>query len=103
MAKTTRRKFTIDSELPSEWIIYLLFLSAIALLYIYFSHRTDNLVRDIEKTKKNLVELRAENITLKAELIRNRSRDMMEQKLEEKRIEEPNRAIKVIVKSDDER
>lgn len=82
-----------EFEFTAEWILYLLFLSALALVYIYLTHRTDNIVRDIERSKKNLVELRAENITLKSEIIQKRSRENLEARLEETGIKEPNRAI----------
>jgi regulator of replication initiation timing len=58
-------------------------------------------VRDIERTKKNLVELRAENITLKSEIMKNRSRANLEERLADRGVKEPNRAVKVIRKSND--
>ncbi|MBR9861770.1 hypothetical protein GYB22_13705 [bacterium] len=85
-----------EYEFTTEWILYLLFLSALALLYIYLTHRTDNIVRHIEKSKRNLVELRAENITLKSEIIQKRSRENLELRLEETGVKEPNRAIRKI-------
>jgi cell division protein FtsB len=96
--KTTDKQKTNSSEfvLTTEWILYLLFLSVLALLYIYLTHRTDNIVRDIEKAKKNLVELRAEDITLKSEIIQNRSRENLEKRLEGTGVKEPNRAIQRI-------
>ena len=95
---TASKKDSKTKELlfTTEWINYLLFVCVIALLYIYLTHRTDNIVRDIEKAKKNLVELRAENITLKSEIIQKRSRTNIEQRLETKGIKEPNRAVKEV-------
>ena len=55
-----------------------------------------NIVRDIEKSKKNLIELRAEDITLKSEIIQNRSRENLERRLEESGVKEPNKAIQRI-------
>ena len=54
------------------------------------------MVRDIQASKKNLVELRAENITLKAEIMKNRSRENLEQRLDRRGVKEPNRAVKVL-------
>lgn len=94
-----KKAFSIlDIGLTAEWARYLLFLFGLALLYIYLSHRTDNIVRDISTTKSNLVELRAENITLKSEIMRNRSRENLEERLKDRGVKEPNRAVKVIRK-----
>ncbi len=99
MAKFNVKNIIGEIKVTTEWASYLVFLSAVALLYIYLLHRTDNFVRDIEKTKKNLVELRAENITLKTEIMKNRSRQNMEYRLVSRSVKEPNKAIKVLVKA----
>ena len=101
MAKEKRSIKTPELKLTTEWINYLLFLFVLALLYIYLAHRTDNIVRDIERTKKNLVELRAENITLKSEIMKNRSRANLEERLAERGVKEPNRAATIIRKHHD--
>lgn len=77
-----------------------LFLFGLALTYIYLSHRTDNIVRDIESTKKNLIELRAENITLKSDIMKNRLRENLEKRLSHRDVKEPNRAVTLIKKHD---
>ena len=91
-----------DLRLTPEWIYYLFFLFGLALTYIYLSHRTDNIVRDIESTKKNLIELRAENITLKSDIMKNRLRENLEKRLSHRDVKEPNRAVTLIKKQDDE-
>ncbi len=101
MAKDKKSNSASETMLPAEWIYYLLFLAGLTLLYIYLTHRTDNIVRDIEKTKKGLVELRAENITLKSEIMKNRSRANLEERLESRGVNEPNRAIKIIKTEND--
>ncbi|MDA8930870.1 FtsL-like putative cell division protein [Bacteroidia bacterium] len=102
MAKQKKSIATPELRIPAEWINYLLFLFVVALLYIYLSHRTDNIVRDIEATKRSLVEKRAENITLKSELMQQRSRESLEERLAERGVKEPNRAVKVIRKQKDD-
>jgi cell division protein FtsB len=101
MAKEKRSIAAPELKLTTEWINYLLFLFAVALLYIYLAHRTDNIVRDIEGTKKHLVELRAENITLKTEIMKNRSRVNLEARLASRGVKEPNRAVTIIRKQND--
>ena len=95
---TTEKKSSTPQEfrLSPEWMYYLLFLFTLALTYIYLSHRTDNIVRDIESTKRNLIELRAENITLKSEIMKNRLRENLEVRLKEKGVKEPYRAVTLI-------
>ena len=102
MAKQKKSILTPELKLTTEWINYLIFLFGVALLYIYLTHRTDNIVRDIESTKKSLVEKRAENITLKSELMKNRSRANLEERLAERGVKEPNRAVTVIRKQKDD-
>jgi len=102
MAKQKKSIPTPELALTTEWIKYLVFLFGVALLYIYLTHRTDNIVRDIESTKKNLVEKRAENITLKSEIMRNRSRANLEERLAERGVKEPNRAVTIIRKKKDD-
>jgi hypothetical protein len=89
-----------DLRLTPEWIYYLFFLFGLALTYIYLSHRTDNIVRDIESTKKNLIELRAENITLKSDIMKNRLRENLEKRLSHRDVKEPNRSVTLIKKHD---
>ncbi|MFT4598518.1 MAG: cell division protein FtsL [Bacteroidia bacterium] len=101
MATDKKSISTKDFTLTTEWIYYLGFLFTLALLYIYLTHRTDNIVREIESTKRDLVELRAENITLKSDIMKNGSRANLEARLSNRGVKEPNRAVKVIrIKND---
>lgn len=102
MAKQKKSISTPELKLTTEWINYLIFLFGVALLYIYLTHRTDNIVRDIEATKKNLVEKRAENVTLKSEIMKNRSRSNLEKRLAVRGVKEPNRASTVIKKGEND-
>ncbi len=56
-----------------QWIVknipYFLFLSALAVLYIYNGHYSDNTVKDINKTSKELKELQYEYKSLKSEVM----------------------------------
>lgn len=61
------------------------------------------MVREIEKTKQNIVELRAENITLKSEIIQRSSRKGVEERLAPYGIKEPNRPIIKIIRKDAKR
>ena len=56
-----------------QWIVknipYFLFLSVLAVLYIYNGHYSDNTVKDINKTSKELKELQYEYKSLKSEVM----------------------------------
>lgn len=56
-----------------KWIVqnipFFLFLSALAVLYIYNGHTADKLVRKISATEKNIKELEYEYKSIKAEVI----------------------------------
>jgi Bacteriodetes cell division protein (FtsL-like) len=56
-----------------QWIVrnipYFLFLSVLAVLYIYNGHYSDNTVKDINKTSKELKELQYEYKSMKSEVM----------------------------------
>src|SRR5436190_10980128 len=56
-----------------QWIVknipYFLFLSALAVIYIYNGHYSDNTIKNINRTSKELKELQYEYKTLKSEVM----------------------------------
>ncbi len=56
-----------------QWIVknipYFLFLSLLAVVYIYNGHYSDNTVKDINKTSRELKELQYEYKSLKSEVM----------------------------------
>ena len=56
-----------------QWIVknipYFLFLSVLAVVYIYNGHFSDNTVKDINKTSKELKELQYEYKSMKSEVM----------------------------------
>ena len=56
-----------------KWIVknipFFLFLSGLAVLYIYNGHHADKLIRQITTSEKNIKELEYEYKTIKAEVI----------------------------------
>ena len=63
----------IKALLSYRWIMknvsFFLFLAALAVIYIYNGHYADKIVRDINKTNKELKELQYEYKTLKSEVM----------------------------------
>jgi Bacteriodetes cell division protein (FtsL-like) len=56
-----------------QWIVknipFFLFLSVLAVIYIYNGHYSDNTVKDINKTSKELKELQYEYKSMKSEVM----------------------------------
>ena len=57
----------------NQWIVknvpYFFFLAALAILYIYNGHYSDNTIKNINKTSKELKELQYEYKTVKSEVM----------------------------------
>ena len=75
-------KIRIGRLLPQGWLLknlsYLLFLSVLAVAYIYHGHRADKLARKTSKLEKKIKELEYEYKTLQSELIfRSKASELM--------------------------
>ena len=61
------------SQMGYRWVVrnvsFLLFLTALAVIYIYNGHYADKISRDLNKTNKELKELQYEYKTLKSEVM----------------------------------
>jgi Bacteriodetes cell division protein (FtsL-like) len=61
------------SQMGHRWVVrnfsFLLFLTALAVIYIYNGHYADKISRDLNKTNKELKELQYEYKTLKSEVM----------------------------------
>jgi hypothetical protein len=72
---TNRKSYKQDWKrlLNYQWIVknfpFFLFLSALAVLYIYNGHYADKTIRDINKVGRELKELQWEYKTVKSELM----------------------------------
>jgi hypothetical protein len=66
-------KFDLKKVFNYKWIVknipFFLFLSALAVLYIYNGHMADKLAKKIAATERNIKELEYEYKTIKAEVI----------------------------------
>lgn len=75
MEKTNKeeKKMRLKRLLPYQWIVknlpYFLFLTLLAVIYIYNGHYADRVVRNIGKTNTELKELQYEYKTLKSEVM----------------------------------
>jgi len=73
MARGKKSRRTSMPLMSYRWIMkniyFFLFLAALAVIYIYNGHYADRVVRDINKTNKELKELQYEYKTLKSEVM----------------------------------
>ncbi len=71
--KIAKKRRELKGLFNSAWVVnnipFFLFLSALAILYIYNGHHADRLIREISTSEKNIRELEYEYKTLKSEVI----------------------------------
>jgi hypothetical protein len=63
------KRFRINYQLIVKNIPFFLFLSGLAVIYIYNGHYSDKLIKEISKTNKELRELQFEYKTMKSEVM----------------------------------
>lgn len=72
-SQNTAQKFEWRKLITYKWVVknipFFLFLSGLAVLYIYNGHLSDKLVRKIANSEKNIRELEFEYKTVKSEVI----------------------------------
>ncbi len=70
---TSKTKFSWRRRFYYQWIVknvpFFLFLAVLAILYIYNGHFSDNTIKNINRTSKELKELQYEYKTLKSEVM----------------------------------
>ena len=71
--KNKLSKWNWKRWLKHQWIVqnipFFLFLAGLAIVYIYNGHYSDNTIKDINKTSKELKELQYEYKTMKSEVM----------------------------------
>jgi hypothetical protein len=67
--KVKKGRKGINYQWVMKNITFFLFLASLAVIYIYNGHYADKIVRDINKTNKELKELQYEYKTLKSEVM----------------------------------
>jgi cell division protein FtsL len=71
----------LEKEVFQKNLLFLTFLAGIGIIYISFSYRTVNLVKQIERLEVELRELRSESISLKNQLRQTSRKFQIAQKL----------------------
>ena len=93
--KTDWRRF-----FNQKWIVnnipFFLFLSMLAVLYIYNGHAADKLMRNISKSEKNIKELEYEYKTIKADVIYRSKASELVKAVEPLGLKEPKQAPVVL-------
>jgi cell division protein FtsL len=88
---------TNPRENITKYLPFVLFLSAVLLVYIFFTHRTERKVRKIEKLNKEVKELYSEYITLQTELLNGSRSSNLESKMLNKGIK-PSDKTPIVIK-----
>lgn len=88
-----------EDGIPMEKVNKAVFLSVLALLYIFNSHLADKTVRRIDKLKKEVEDLRADYITLKASYMFDSKQSEVAKKVEHMGLVESKRPpFKLVVR-----
>ena len=82
---------------PDNWFL-VLFIAILAVPYIWYAHKTDRKIRELDSLNRKVKELRSEYVTLKSEIVsKNKQSDILE-KLEEGRLKPLETAPYIIEK-----
>ncbi len=91
-------KIDIGDELPVKTIRKLIWCIGLAIIYIYFQHNYETMIRNLGRTEKEMNEKRAEYITYKSKYMFSSKQSEIEKKLAEhgleKNIQPP---VKIVV------
>jgi len=68
-AEKPRQRIKINYQWVVRNVPYFLFLSVLAVLYIYNGHHYDNTIKEINRTEKELKELQYEYKTIRSEVM----------------------------------
>ena len=79
-----------------RYLPYLIFIAALASVYIANNYYAENKVRQINKLRKELKELRYEYITSKSKLMNMSKQSQIARKLSDKGVKESTEPIKII-------
>lgn len=89
----------IGNELPAHQIYYALWLASLLLIYIFFSHRAEGLLREAERLRKEVGDLRADYITTKAAFMKESKQSEIAKKVAPLGLQESKTPpVKIVVK-----
>ena len=76
--------------------VYILFLGFLAIVYIANAHYAEKRVRDIQRTQKEIRELRWQYMSVKSELMRKSTQSQIEDAVKEDGLRSIGTSVKVI-------
>lgn len=87
----------IGQELPTHQFYYAVWVAFLLLVYIYFSHRAEGLLRETERLRQEVGDLRAEYIATKAAFMKESKQSEIAKKVAPMGLKESKKApIKII-------
>lgn len=84
----TESSLLSDMATVRKYAPFGLFLGALAMFYIWNAHRAEKLIRNTDKIKQEIKELRAEYLTIKSDLEYRSKQSQIAKKLEERGLQE---------------
>lgn len=85
-----------STELVFNNFVYILFLGFLSIVYIVNAHFAEKRVREIQKTQKEIKELRWQYMSVKAELMRKSTQNQIGEAVEANGLKSGGTSIKVI-------
>ena len=96
LAKWINQKFELEEKLSSQTLKKLIWVSSLAIVYVYFQHNFDGLIRKLNKTESEVNEQRAAYISYKSNYLFASKQSEVEKKLETKGfVKDENPPIKI--------
>ncbi len=91
-------KLGLEKRLTATTLAKILWVGALAVVYIYFQHNFDRLIRKTEKAEKSLEEMRAMYISHKATYLFASKQSEIEKKLEGKGFTNGQSPVKISIR-----
>ena len=89
------RLFNLPEDRLVQWLPFVLFLSILALVYIYNSHLAEKRIRQINTTEIEIEKKRWEYVTIKSELMNKSKLSEMENLVSDELEKSPHPPIKI--------
>lgn len=92
-------KFGLEERLTASFLVKILWLGLLAIIYIYFQHNFDKLIRKTDKAAEVVEQKRATYISYKAKYLYASKQSEIEKKLEGKGFTNGQSPVKISVKN----
>ncbi|MFN4086926.1 MAG: FtsL-like putative cell division protein [Spirosomataceae bacterium] len=84
--RPTLPTFSLGTELPLSFLLRFFWIAFLGVIYIYFQHRHDNLIREVIVKRKEMEEVRASYITQQARFMYDSKQSEVRKRLEDAKL-----------------